>query len=324
MNINSFFPSGINLFPSHSTLAITGSVGVGGVNKPMDVLRVRAVINVWLRSNGQPSLPMLETADAELSAKISELQPQQHGAITDGIFVPGGPTYTYKWLCSCLSRSFTVQSEIPPSRGLLTWHAEGHESGFFYTRKLQVPGNTSGLTLGRGYDMSERNVAQIHSDLIEAGVSIPLANTISRGAGLKGLAASEFIIRKDLLDFEISPRGQMKLFEKTYDDHVGKAKELSNDFAHKFSKGRSKIDWQYLDPRILELLTDLRYRGDYTSHSATFLIKQVINNDFESFKREIKDSSRWPVVMRQAPERFYLRRDYVLRCPTIPNHRRGG
>ena len=40
-----------------------------------------------------------------------------------------------------------------PKEGKVTFNSEGTEGGFFHSRKLHVPTASSGLTLGRGYDM---------------------------------------------------------------------------------------------------------------------------------------------------------------------------
>lgn len=69
-----------------------------------------------------------------------------------------------------------------------------------------------------------------------------------------------------------------------------------------------KVDLNKLDKRIVDVLVDLRYRGDYTPASRKFLQKHVASNDFGKFKAEIAKQSNWPQVPRA---RFELRKSYV-------------
>src|SRR6185312_9404453 len=90
-----------------------------------------------------------------------------------------------------------------PDRGEVTWKAEGTEGGKHHSRRLHVPTDSSGLTLGRGYDMRNRTAADIISDLTRAGVLLKDAQTISGAAGLTGADARKFIRDKKLEHFEI-------------------------------------------------------------------------------------------------------------------------
>ena len=47
------------------------------------------------------------------------------------------------------------------TKGLLTYKAMGMEGGDFHSRKLHVPSDRSGLTIGRGYDMKEKSSYKI-------------------------------------------------------------------------------------------------------------------------------------------------------------------
>ena len=80
-------------------------------------------------------------------------------------------------------------------KGQLTFNAEGNnkKGSRYYSRKPHVPGKSSGITLGRGYDMGLKSVVQIATDLLQAGLSSGLAKLFSKGAGLKGQSATEFL-----------------------------------------------------------------------------------------------------------------------------------
>ena len=105
-----------------------------------------------------------------------------------------------------------MSEPIPaPAAGRLTFDAEGQEGGPFHSRQFHVPTSSSGLTIGRGYDMKSRSKSEVRDDLVAAGVESAVAALISQAAGLVGSRAEEFIEENDLEDFEISPQTQLKL-----------------------------------------------------------------------------------------------------------------
>ena len=56
-----------------------------------------------------------------------------------------------------------------------------------------MPTSSSGLTIGRGYDMKEKTESQIQKDLIKCGVATKSAKIISKAAGISGAKAKAFI-----------------------------------------------------------------------------------------------------------------------------------
>jgi len=52
-----------------------------------------------------------------------------------------------------MADDFVSSTSTVPAKGKVTWNSEGREGGKYHSRKLLVPNNSSGLTLGRGYDM---------------------------------------------------------------------------------------------------------------------------------------------------------------------------
>ena len=102
-----------------------------------------------------------------------------------------------------------------------------------------------------------------------------------------------FVIDNDLLDFEITPQAQLKLFEIVYEEklkEVRRVSELTNTI-----RDYGKVEWEKLDVRMLDVLVDLTYRGDYRLDTRKFLQKHVVNNDFSKFKAEIAKKSNWPI-----------------------------
>ena len=105
---------------------------------------------------------------------------------------------------------------LKPTKGNLTYDMEGNEGGKYHSRVFHVPSNSSGLTIGRGYDMKMRTEESIEDDLLNAGLDDYDAEVISQAAGLKGKKARDFIKNNNLKDFEITIEQQVNLFNIEY------------------------------------------------------------------------------------------------------------
>ena len=285
--------------------AISGPVGKGGANKPADVKIVKALLNTYRCSKDQPVLTVDVAGGDTLATHIESFQKEKlNSPKPDGRVDPGGKTLT--GLIQHLRSCYTVKSAPAPTEGGLTWGTEGDEGGPYRSRRLHVPDGNSGLTLGRGYDLRERLGANVQADLANAGLVGDMAFKISAAAGKRGADASRFVIDNDLLDFEITPQVQLKLFEKVYEEKLTYLKEVSNKATA--VKLYGKTDWSKLDQRIQDVLVDLIYRGDYTDTSRAFLQKHVVSNDFSKFRAEIVKKSNWAKV---PGDRFERRKAYL-------------
>ena len=181
-----------------------------------------------------------------------------------------------------------------PSVGLVTWDAEGTEGGRFHSRTLSVPSDSSGLTIGRGYDMKERSAATIAADLGAAGVPAADASKISKAAGLSGAAARKFITDQKLGSFEISKPAQLALFMTTYN-------ALKADVARICAKpdvvaAFGACDLTKTDRAIVDILVDLRFRGDYNGTSRALVQKVAAQNDLAGFAAALQKAGNWPNV----------------------------
>lgn len=179
-------------------------------------------------------------------------------------------------------------------RGQLTFDAEGMEGGRYHSRHAHWPGGASGVTIGRGYDMGSRTKASVYSDLVGAGVPADVAKQYSAGAGLKGAAAGRWVNKNGGGIPDISPEAQNKLFDKTYAEQEKEVRRISekSDVVKKYGA----VCWDNLDPKIKDSLIDLKYRGDYTPTTRTFLQKAVADNDPEAFGKLMRDRSKWGSV----------------------------
>lgn len=196
-----------------------------------------------------------------------------------------------------------VNTGLKPSKGQITFDCEGNEGGTYHSRELHVPTSTSGLTIGRGYDMKERTQHTIISDLTLAGVSAEDAKKIAKAAHLSGKEAKNFITDNELGDFEISSDTQVKLFERAYQDAEKDVKRISRKADVVEAYGST--DWDALDPVIKDLLVDLRFRGDYTGSSRKSIQKHVADNDLEALAQDMSDTELWKNV---PAERFKARK----------------
>ncbi|PCJ14926.1 MAG: hypothetical protein COB04_14130 [Gammaproteobacteria bacterium] len=192
------------------------------------------------------------------------------------------------------------------TKGLITFESEGTEGGPFHSRVPHVPGDTSGFTIGRGYDMKEKSADKIKSDLVDAGVDESLASIISLAAGLSGASAKAFIKDNDLASCEISVDSQEQLFCKTYDEIESDVRRICDKAD--CVKIYGAVDWDALNPKIKDVLVDLRYRGDYTPTSRKRIQELVAENDLAGFTADLVARDNWSSVPKG---RFNQRADYL-------------
>jgi hypothetical protein len=206
---------------------------------------------------------------------------------------------------------------LQPRIGKLTFEAEGTEQGLFHSRVLHVPSSSSGLTIGRGYDMKKKTSTKILHDLTRVGIPAEIAKLLAGASGLYGSSATKFMDsslpatgrnsepKKTLKDFEISQEQQVQLFNISYQEEMADTKRIctKEDTTRKYGA----CNWDLLDTGIKEVLIDLKFRGDYTPDSRLFLQKSVSDNDTAEFFNLISDISRWKGV---PSDRFKRRVDF--------------
>ncbi len=85
----------------------------------------------------------------------------------------------------------------------MTFDSEGNDNpkSRYFSRKPHVPSSGSGITIGRGYDLSAKTPRQVKTDLIGSGIPERIAEKFSKGAGLKGQAAKQYAKVKWLILF---------------------------------------------------------------------------------------------------------------------------
>lgn len=197
---------------------------------------------------------------------------------------------------------------LKPSRGIVTFDSEGVEQpgSKFHSRVFHVPSASSGLTIGRGYDMKMKAKAKIAADLAAAGVGAADAKKISAAAGLQGAAAKKFVADNGLSDFSISQETQVKLFDISYREEEAEVKRISAkpDCVAAFGK----VDWDKIHPAIRDIFVDLKFRGDYTPASRKLVQKLLVANDLAGLRKAMAAKANWSAV---PPDRFKRRNDFL-------------
>lgn len=198
---------------------------------------------------------------------------------------------------------------LKPKRGLVTFDSEGVESpgSRFHSRVLHVPSDSSGVTIGRGYDMKLKKAAKIEAELVSAGVSAADAKALRKAAGLSGAKARAF--RDAHKSFTISQETQVELFDISYREEEAEVKRISAkpDCVAAFGK----VDWDSADPAIRDIFVDLKFRGDYTPASRKRVQKLLVDNDLAGLAAAMKKKANWAAV---PADRFKRRNDFLAKA----------
>ena len=198
---------------------------------------------------------------------------------------------------------------LKPKRGIVTFDSEGVEApgGKFHSRVLHVPSDTSGVTIGRGYDMKMKSKAKIEKELVAAGVANEEAREIAKAAGLSGAAARAF--RTAHKDFQISQEAQVKLFDISYAEEEKEVRRISDKADCRARFGA--VDFAKVKPAILDIFVDMKFRGDYTPGTRKFTQAHLVKNDLKGLAATMADKNIWKNV---PADRFKRRNDFLKKA----------
>ena len=176
---------------------------------------------------------------------------------------------------------------LDPSRGLLTWHAEGNNvpGSPYFSRVPHQPTNSSGVTIGRGYDMKERSRDEVVGHLSRSGIPLAEVEILADGARLHGSAAAAFIARADVAGITITESAQLSLFEIIYPWYLQEAERLCTkpDVTTMYGECR----WDSFMPLLQEVIADLRFRGDYSPNTRQLIQSAIVNGDLVGIRDAI-------------------------------------
>jgi len=202
------------------------------------------------------------------------------------------------------------QDDFQVDAGQLTFDAEGMEQpGRYFSRNPHVPTDSSGVTLGRGYDMRDKTPAGISADLTACGLDPAAAAQFAKAAGLSGAAGKSFIVQNNLSNFEITPGQQKLLFALTYQQMVSDVLRICQkpDLVARYGA----TDWAALPAKVRDLVVDLRYRGDYTPSSRERIQPLLVANNATAIATLMADEAYWCGPEKVPQDRFRRRRDYL-------------
>ena len=206
-----------------------------------------------------------------------------------------------------LSGAGAADDDLTVPRGQLTFDAEGTEDphSAYFSRRPHVPPGPSGLTIGRGYDLKERSAKQAETDLTAAGVPAATAKALAGGAGKKGHEAKAYI-EAHLTGVEITRAQQKALFAASYAEAEADVERICDkkDVVEKYGR----THWARLDPKVRDVLVDLRFRGDYTPAARERVQPPAVKNDPAGLAGVLADRANWPNV---PADRFDRRRAYL-------------
>ena len=286
-------------------IKLSNSVGLKGKNLEKDVKRIQALINVYRRANSEEALAVSGKNSTELENAIASFQ-KDHMKLKITTSKVEATSGTLTSLKKYLSSIFKPVAIVAPTYGEVTWNSEGAEGGKFHSRLLTVPTNSSGLTIGRGYDMKEKLQSKIVTNMTTAGIPSKNIDVIKKAAGLSGTTAEWFIIENDLLDFQVTTDQQKALFKISYDEESDQVKKIckKSDVIEAYGE----TDWDKLNSAIKGITVDLKFRGDYTGSARKLIQKSIADNDFSEFKKKLKDKTNWSNVPQ---DRFDRRVAYL-------------
>jgi uncharacterized protein (TIGR02594 family) len=202
------------------------------------------------------------------------------------------------------------EDPLKVSEGQLTFDAEGNDNAksAYFTRVVHWPGGVSGVTLGRGYDFGQRGKDATIAHLDAAGITGAQKTTLLGAVGLTGKAAGDWVKANKAKVGEITHDQQKTLFEVVYGEHADDVKRLSNKKDVKDKYGT--VDFAKLHPAIMDLLVDLRYRGDYHSRSRAWIQPLAVKNDLKGMAAAMADE-KWKTDYGVPEDRFRRRKEYM-------------
>lgn len=196
------------------------------------------------------------------------------------------------------------------SEGQLTFDVEGNDNAksAYFSRVVHWPGGVSGVTLGRGYDFGQRGKDATIAHLDAAGIKGAQKSLLLGAVGLKGKEAGDWVKANKAKVGEITHEQQKTLFEVVYTEHADDVKRLSNkkDVEDKYGE----VDFAKLHPAIMDMLVDLRYRGDYHSRSRAWIQPLAVKNDLKGMAAAMADE-KWKSDYGVPEDRFRRRKDYM-------------
>ncbi|MEM7406323.1 MAG: peptidoglycan-binding protein [Pseudomonadota bacterium] len=208
-----------------------------------------------------------------------------------------------------------LATEAPPDdpfrvdKGQITFDAEGMESrGPFFSRVPHVPGETSGITIGRGYDLKERTSNGVRAHMAGVGIRESWVAAFQGGVGKHGAAARRYI-ETHLQSVEITAEQQKALFLVVYDEMERDVRRIcaKADVVARYGS----TDFARLSNDLLTVVVDLRYRGDYHGTTRRRVQPAIVSNDLAALEEVMQDRDYWMGRFNVPRDRFERRAEFL-------------
>ena len=255
---------------------LKGTVGSCGTNNPDDVKKIQQMIigagyqlstGRTIRANGVCGL---ETDQAIIwYQRLLTLSPTGLIHPTDSFFIQAMENANSPgWRPQHTSGSLRV------SEGQVTFDSEGidyitavepfrQQRYPSFSRILHWPPKfSSGVTLGRGYDMGSRSSGEIFSTLRQAGIEEYKAVICSKASHLRGRQAGQFVKVYGPLIGEITHTQQIRLFEIVYREKLNYAQGV---YSRNSRHVTNALTWYKIDKGIRDVFVDTIYQGNRTA-----------------------------------------------------------
>lgn len=252
---------------------LKGTVGNCGANNPDDVKTIQKIIigAGYTLSTGRTlsvnGVCCPQTREAIIwYQRLLTLSPSGLIHPTDSFFIHAlENAYSPGW------RPHRISGDLRVSEGQMTFDAEGldyisavtpFKRQYYpsFSRILHWPSTfSSGVTLGRGYDMGNRTSGEIFSTLRQAGIEEYKAVICSKASYLKGRRAEEFVKVYGYLIGEITHSQQIRLFELVYKEKMNYAKGV---YSRRSRHLINALTWYQIDKKIRDVFIDTLYQGN--------------------------------------------------------------
>jgi len=210
------------------------------------------------------------------------------------------------------------------SNSRLTFNNEGspNEKSIYYSKKPHHPPGSSGVTIGRGYDMKWRTRESIIRDLTSVKIDPSVAALLSEAGmpsgkhpGYTGKEADEFVKRPDISAIRISEDQEVDLFNLAYASIKNTAKRVCE---HGTQYGT--CDWSKVDGPVKEFYNDLTYRGDNKKGLRDKIQTAINTNDYDTIIKVASDRSNFPGI---DTNRFTKRIEHLVRARDSYKNQKG-
>ncbi|MBP2170259.1 hypothetical protein J2125_003451 [Erwinia toletana] len=273
-----------SLYHAPRVFRFSGSVGVCGTNNLGEVKEVQRIIihagyhlatGRTLTVNGQCGA---ETAEAiRWYQRLLNMSPTGLVHPADSWFIQAlqNATGTH-W------RPRHTAGSLHVSEGQVTFDAEGldyitavepfrqpHSTPQFSRILQSPPTSSSGVTLGRGYDMGGRSAGEIFSTVRLAGIEEYKAVICSKAEYLKGHQAGAFVKAYSPLVGEITHQQQIKLFEISYKEKRDYVRDV---YIRQSGHIKDPVKWEFIDIAVKNVFVDILYQGSRTTKGLVEII----------------------------------------------------